>query len=68
MTSFSVSKVLKADNPYRVFNAYMRRMGQLDLDKLEYEKNKEEDVPDMSRAFDKSVKLLNAARKKLIGY
>lgn len=38
------------------------------MDKKEYENNKQEGAPDMSDVFEKSINLLGAARKQIVGY
>lgn len=38
------------------------------MDKKDYENNKQEGAPDMSNVFEKSIKLLGAARKQIVVY
>jgi hypothetical protein len=43
-------------------------MLELEMDRIEYENYKQEGAPDMCHLFEKSIKLLGAARKKIVGY
>lgn len=54
-------------NP-RVCDAYVEKMTELESERMQYENNKPEGAPKISDVFELSIKMLDAARKQIIGY
>lgn len=46
----------------------MQKLVELETERIEYESNKQGDAPKMPDVFQKSIKMLDAARKQIIGY
>jgi hypothetical protein len=52
----------------RVCDAYMRKVIELEADRIAYENNKQKDAPNISDVFEKSIEMLDVARKQILGY
>jgi hypothetical protein len=46
----------------------MQKVAELEAERIEYENNRQEDTSKMPGVFQKSIKMLEAARKQILGY
>jgi hypothetical protein len=46
----------------------MQKVAELEAERIEYENNRQEDTSKMPGVFQESIKMLEAARKQILGY
>lgn len=62
------SFIYKTNATSRVCDAYMQKVVELETERMQYENNKQGYAFMMPDVFQKSIKMLEAARKQILGY